>query len=149
MADYASAVIRNNKNEFLTINHFKKTVHPWRFVGGKIEENEMPLVACARELKEELGIEASGMRFAGMFSTFVDGNTWHGYFYEITDFDGVPTIQEPEKHSDLCWLTAAELKARGSEPEWRVALGILVQEGDINCIVDAARVTEGESNVHV
>lgn len=126
---YASAVIRNKDNEFLTINHFKKTMHPWRFVGGKIEEGELPIIACIRELKEELGVEASSLRLLGLYATVVDSGTWIGHFYLLDTFSGTPTIQEPSKHSDLSWLTYDELKVRGSMPEHEVVKQLLASEG--------------------
>lgn len=44
----------------------------WNGVGGKIHENESPLAACLREVKEETGFTLESARFAGVM-------TWRGF----------------------------------------------------------------------
>jgi len=44
----------------------------WNGVGGKIHQDESPLAACLREVKEETGFTLESARFAGVM-------TWRGF----------------------------------------------------------------------
>ena len=78
----------------------------WEFPGGKIELGESPQVALARELKEELGIEAEigALKFA---ATHTYGKTGILFlFFEVKFWKGEVKTQQ---HLDLRWVTAKEL----------------------------------------
>ena len=55
------AIIENNKNEIFCALRSSEMTLPnyWEFPGGKIEENETPQEALAREIKEEFNCEIS------------------------------------------------------------------------------------------
>ena len=78
----------------------------WEFPGGKIEKNESPERALARELNEELGIEAEiGMLM--LASTHSYGETSIVIlFYEVQFWKGEPKAVH---HMDLQWIDPAEL----------------------------------------
>lgn len=79
----------------------------WEFPGGKIEKNESPEVALARELQEELGIEAEVGRLM-LASTHSYGDTGIVIlFYEVLFWKGEP---KPVHHMELKWVDASELK---------------------------------------
>ena len=79
----------------------------WEFPGGKIEIGESPEVALARELQEELGIEAE-IGDIQMACT-------HSYpdvgivliFFEVQYWKGEP---KPVHHAELKWVLPDELK---------------------------------------
>jgi 8-oxo-dGTP diphosphatase len=54
------AAVIERENRVLICRRRADQAHPlkWEFPGGKVEANETPVVAIARELEEELGIRA-------------------------------------------------------------------------------------------
>ena len=79
----------------------------WEFPGGKIEKNESPEEALARELKEELGIEADIGKLK-LASTHSYGDTGIVImFYEVRFWKGEPKTVH---HMDLKWVEPDELK---------------------------------------
>jgi 8-oxo-dGTP diphosphatase len=79
----------------------------WEFPGGKIEKNETPEAALARELKEELAIDADIGKLK-LASTHSYGETGIVIlFYEVLFWKGEPkTVQ----HMELRWIEPEELR---------------------------------------
>lgn len=79
----------------------------WEFPGGKIEKNESPEQALARELQEELGIEAE-IGTLKLASTHSYGDTGIVIlFYEVLFWKGEP---KNVHHMELRWILPSELK---------------------------------------
>ena len=79
----------------------------WEFPGGKIEVGEEPAMALARELKEELGIDASiGELMQRYQFSYNDRPPIELMFFEVTHFTGVPVNYEFEQ---IVWAEAAML----------------------------------------
>ena len=78
----------------------------WEFPGGKIELGESPELALARELKEELGIEAE-IGALKLVATHTYGKTGILFlFYDVNYWKGQIKMQQ---HPDLRWVTPKEL----------------------------------------
>ncbi len=81
----------------------------WEFPGGKIELGESPEEALARELKEELGIDASiGDLKLSCTHSFEEVGIII-LFYEVLFWKGEPKAQH---HMMLDWISPAELEQR-------------------------------------
>ncbi|MCY7347196.1 MAG: NUDIX domain-containing protein [Pyrinomonadaceae bacterium] len=61
-----AAVVTNHQGEVLLLDHVLRTASGWGVPGGFVKHGEQPETAVRRELREETGIELSGVK---LFST--------------------------------------------------------------------------------
>lgn len=81
----------------------------WEFPGGKVEPGEAACDALARELREELAIEARiGPEIHRHEVRYGDGPLLHLIFFRVTDFTGEPANLEFER---MAWEAPARLAA--------------------------------------
>ncbi len=72
----------------------------WEFPGGKVESGESQPAALARELAEELGIEATIDEFVASHQHPISGRIIALHAWTVSQFHGIP---EPRCHSEFAW----------------------------------------------
>lgn len=82
----------------------------WDAFGGHIEPGEVPEDALRRELREEIGIEATRFRSLGEYEDIdpTSGETFHHHLFLVTGWDGEPRIANDE-HSEIRWFHPEEV----------------------------------------
>jgi 8-oxo-dGTP diphosphatase len=109
-----AAVIERN-GQILVGQRRKSDSHglKWEFPGGKVERGEAPAAALARELEEELGIQARvGREIVRYAHEYPKRATILLIFYSVTEFSGDPQSlaferivwESPEKLPDYDFL---------------------------------------------
>ena len=79
----------------------------WEFPGGKVERGELPASGLARELREELGIEATiGQELVRYEHRYPRRTSILLIFYSVTEFSGVPESLAFEK---ILWESPEKL----------------------------------------
>jgi len=79
----------------------------WEFPGGKVEDGEDPQACLARELREELGIEATiGPEVYRTWHRYANGFAVELLFYRVTGFRGVA---ENRAFESIRWAAPADL----------------------------------------
>lgn len=72
----------------------------WEFAGGKLEAGETQTQALVRELREELGIEATPGGYIASHQREVSGRLIHLHAWHVAEFSGQLTRQH---HAALVW----------------------------------------------
>lgn len=103
----------------------------WEFPGGKVEPDEDPVVALARELDEELGVRLLTARPFTFARHAYSDRTLLLLFYTVT-IAGEP---RPLEDNPVRWVTAAELAALSVPEADRDAIARLLEEAAA-CPVD-------------
>lgn len=102
-----AALIRKNEQVLVGLRPAGSTVPGvWEFPGGKVEPGEDPTHAMARELKEELGIEAKVGELHFASSHRYGETNILLLFFEILYWKGEPKAIQ---HEDLKWVGLDDL----------------------------------------
>jgi 8-oxo-dGTP diphosphatase len=99
------------REERILIGQRKRTArHPlkWEFPGGKVEPGEEHRAALARELQEELGIDATiGDEMDRYEVRYGEGPLTELLFFQVTNFIGEPQNLDFEQ---IVWAARHELR---------------------------------------
>ena len=112
-----AAVIEHNEKYLCVqrgINKYAYISKKWEFPGGKVEANESPENALAREIQEELHLDIHSLQFLiTVEHSYPDFRlTMHTYLCKSGQ--STPTLTE---HLDYTWLSASEM----SHLDWAAA----------------------------
>lgn len=99
--DVVAAIIERDGNILLA----QRPAHAdqaglWEFAGGKVEAGETQPQALARELREELGIEATVGAYIASHRREISGRMIHLHAWHVPAFSGEPKAHE---HQELIW----------------------------------------------
>jgi 8-oxo-dGTP diphosphatase len=116
MKEVAVGILRDD-GKVLACQRKRNAVYPlkWEFPGGKVEAGESPAEALRRELREELGIEATpGAEFHRQEWVYPDGvadpkrdGSFRVFYYLVERYAGEPANYAFE---EIRWVTFAELR---------------------------------------
>ncbi len=104
-----SAAIIINNGKVLLGQRRQGARHPfkWEFPGGKVEHGESPKQALARELREELRIEAKiGVELARYEHDYPSGSRVHLLFFVVKEYTGQPVAEVFEQ---ISWVDLTAL----------------------------------------
>lgn len=116
---HATVLIAGPLSSLLMLDHIK--AGQYRFPGGRIEGDELPIVAAARELYEEIGVEAVELRLLQTIKHHVSGRDWVGSYFYCARYNGVPRIVEPTKHRAIRYMSLPEIQAQGHTSDYNIA----------------------------
>lgn len=103
----------------------------WEFPGGKLEGNESPREALARELAEELGIAVREAHFWQCIEHSYEERGFHVrlHFFHVTAFGGEPC---PKEGQNLRWVSPQEAPQLGFLPADEQLLRQLPPHGPVS-----------------
>lgn len=96
-----ATVICRRENEILYV---RKPKARWTLPGGKVEANESPAQAAARELREETGLILEDLSYITRF----EGETVLHHVFEVS-VTFIATPMPNNEIADCRWFTAKEL----------------------------------------
>ena len=103
----AAFIVQNGKVLVCQRTKYQPMALKWEFPGGKVEPGESAEEALARELDEELGIEAKiGSRVTRTRHTYRSGSAVDLQFFAVHEFDGEITNRI---FNDLRWCELGDL----------------------------------------
>jgi mutator protein MutT len=107
--DVVAAVIERDGRILICQRKLGRHALKWEFPGGKVEPGEDSVTALARELREELQIEAKiGPRMHIETVQYPGRPIIHLEFYHVTEFSGEPVNVEFEQ---IAWEDRRKLTA--------------------------------------
>ncbi|WP_369257707.1 NUDIX domain-containing protein [Geodermatophilus amargosae] len=80
----------------------------WDVVGGHVEPGEDERTALLRELREEIGVEATEVDDEPVLR--VEDGGLSLTVHAVRAWEGEPRNAEPEEHDELRWVSAAEVR---------------------------------------
>ncbi|UZJ58281.1 NUDIX domain-containing protein [Pseudomonas sp. KU26590] len=107
MKERATVICRRD-NQILYV---RKSKSRWNLPGGKVEADESPAQAAARELREETGLILEDLAYVSRF----EGGTVMHHVFEVS----VTMIATPAPHNEIAdcqWFTTEELGGQKVRP---------------------------------
>ena len=106
----AAAIILNEQQQLLVVR--KQNTQCFMQVGGKLEMNEPPEQTMLREIKEEIGCQATIQQFIGQFYTATANEPDHelvSYVYHVK-LQGQPQIDA--EIAEMKWVDLSDVQTQ-------------------------------------
>lgn len=109
MIDVVVAIIFDSQHRVLITQRALTQTHGgyFEFPGGKMENNESPEEALAREIYEELNIQIHDAEFFDLIEHQYEDYALRLYFYIVRQFQGLPRCCEGQL--SLNWVSLSQL----------------------------------------
>lgn len=104
------AIVEQNSTVLLLLRRYKPEKSYWTLPGGKIRPNEDSSKAILREIKEEIGVDAS-IKYAFPSPERIeqeDGSRWLSFTF-VVDIASPPSNVEVDVHSEMRWFPLSYL----------------------------------------
>ena len=110
MMRVAVAVITDAKQRILITRRAEHASHGglWEFPGGKLEADELPSSALAREIKEEVGLDVMAYNFLGEVRHLYNDRPISLLVYHVHQYQGEAVCREEQM--DLRWVELESLQ---------------------------------------
>lgn len=116
-AHIAVDVIFKKNDHILLLKRISKSAIPgkYSFIGGKCDEGESIVEAVIREAQEEVGarIQPEDLNLVHVVHKVMPGSTpgkdWIFFIFMVERWQGELLNKEPEKHSEMTWVTLDQL----------------------------------------
>ncbi len=112
------AIVTRNDGKFLTVKRGATAPsHPlaWDLPGGELEYGEDPMTGIAREIKEETGLEVSGLKPFDVFGHENIVGFWVTIAYTCEAVSSEVVLSS--EHSEYQWVTKEEFLKLSSTPK--------------------------------
>lgn len=77
--------------------------------GGRVEGAESLEACVTRELQEEVGVTPTQIKYLGVVREWQETRSFVHFIYLCTEWEGTPTVMEPDKAEDWTWFSLDEL----------------------------------------
>ena len=108
-------MIQNPETKEVLIQNRKQKYPGWSFPGGHVERGESIYDCAVREVKEETGLDVSGLKYCGVVHWVNRDNDerYLCFMYKTTDYSGKLVAENDE--GEYFWLGIDELFAAPKE----------------------------------
>lgn len=139
MKSFVRVVIRRADGRFLVLREPRRPF--WNFPGGKVEPDEKPAEAAARELREETSIDTPVASLELIANDVYDvlGTPWEGFFFFAHEVMGECVPERTDPPVEWSWVTSAEMAALASLPGLLIGVAEKVDAGGMVTLVKFVR----------
>lgn len=120
MPEIVTAALVREDHVLLAHRRPDKHAYPnvWDLAGGHIDAGETELVALAREISEELGVQIATASAIPLCRLDIGGarESVHLSAWIVREWQGTPTNAAPEEHDEIRWFRPQDLPTLAHEP---------------------------------